>query len=173
MGHFLVARLALEKFRLHQIVFIPCAHSPLKKVRPTGSDSARLAMLREGLRGQDWAKVWDGEIRNRGLSYTIDTVRSWSAGPSPKALFWIMGSDQWNLLPSWKNPSELAQRLWFLVFPRPNRPRPRRGFRMREIPWRIDISATEIRRRLPKNLPVQGMVLPSVERLIRRRGWYR
>ena len=173
LGHFLIARTAREKFRLQEVVFIPCAHSPLKKCRPTASDSARITMLRGGLRGLGWARIWDGEIRQRGLSYTVDTVRYWCQARPGSVLFWILGSDQWKLLPSWKEPSALARHLHFLVFPRPQSPRPRRGYRMSEIPLRLDISATEIRRRLHQRLPVSGMVLPPVERLLGRKRWYR
>lgn len=130
-------------------------------------------MLRAGLRGQAWARVWEGEIRKRGISYTVDTVREWSKRFSAGTLYWILGSDQWKLLPSWKNPDELRKHLHFLVFPRPDRPRPRRGFRMSEILSRYDISATEIRHRLRQALPIDGMVAPGVEKLIRQKGWYR
>jgi nicotinic acid mononucleotide adenylyltransferase len=44
---------------------------------------------------------------------------------------------------------------------------------MREIPLRLDISATEVRRRIRKNLPITGLVPPAVETLIRSRRWYR
>ncbi|NCZ96084.1 nicotinate (nicotinamide) nucleotide adenylyltransferase, partial [bacterium] len=74
---------------------------------------------------------------------------------------------------AWKNPRELARQLFFLVFPRSAPPRPRRGFRMKEISLRIDISATEIRERIRKKLSIEGLVLPSVERAIWRRELYR
>lgn len=173
LGHFLVARWAREKFRLRKIIFIPCAHSPLKKNCPVAGERARLGMLRCGLRDQPWAEVWDGEIHQGGISYTIDTVRVWQRKLSEARLGWIMGSDQWEVLTSWKEPKELAQRLHFFVFPRPTKPRPRKGFRMSEIPLRIDISATEVRNRIQRGLSVEGLMLPCVERLIRRNGWYR
>jgi nicotinic acid mononucleotide adenylyltransferase len=44
---------------------------------------------------------------------------------------------------------------------------------MREIPVRIDISATDIRERLQGKLSIHGMVLPEVENTIRRKRWYR
>jgi len=173
LGHFLVARTSVELFRLQKVVFLPCSRSPLKKGRPVAGDQTRLNMLREGLRGQSWAQVSDWEIRRGGVSYTIDTVHAWQGNNPKSSLYWIMGSDQWLQLPSWKEPQELARSLRFLVFPRPERPRNRRGFRMREIPFRIDLSATEVRERIRKKLPIQGLVLPAVEGLIRRKGWYR
>lgn len=173
LGHFLVARTAKEKFRLGKVVFLPCAHSPLKDASPVASDQARLAMLGQGLKRQIWAEVSDWEIRQGGISYTVDTVRQWVKTYPRACLFWIMGSDQWNRLSSWKNPQELQKKLTFLVFPRSEKPRPRKGFRMQEIPLRLDISATEVRQRIRKHLPISGLVPPAVETILRRQRWYR
>ena len=173
LGHFLIAREAWESFGLAKVLFLPCSQSPLKKIRPVATDQARLAMLKQGLKGQRWAEVFDWEIRRGGASYTVDTVHAVAERFPGASMNWIMGSDQWDLLPAWKNPRELARRLRFLVFPRPKGPRSRRGFRMREIPMRIDISATQIRDRIRQKLSIEGLVLPAVETLIRRRGWYR
>lgn len=173
LGHFLIARTSREIFRLHKVVFLPCAHSPLKKVRPVAGDRARLAMLRQGLKEQGWAEVSNWEIQRGGVSYTVDTLQAMQKRHPGASFFWIMGSDQWDLLPSWKEPQALRKKLRFLVFPRPQIPRSRRGFRMRKIPMRLDISATEVRRRIRENLPITGMVLPTVETLIRKNRWYR
>jgi nicotinate-nucleotide adenylyltransferase len=173
LGHLLIARTAGELFHLRKVIFLPCAHSPLKKVHPVAGDQARYTMLRQGLQGQGWAEVSKWEIQRGGISYTVDTLRAMEQKHSGASFFWIMGSDQWDLLPSWKESQTLRQKLHFLVFPRPRPPRPRRGFRMREIPLRLDISATEVRRRIRKNLPITGLVPPAVETLIRSRRWYR
>ena len=154
-------------------MFLPCAHSPLKKVRPVAGDRARLAMLRQALKKQGWAEVSNWEIQQGGVSYTVDTLQAMQKRHPEASFFWIMGSDQWDLLPSWKGPQILRKKLRFLVFPRPQSPRSRRGFRMQEIPMRLDISATEVRRRIQKNLSITGMVLPTVEALIRKHRWYR
>ena len=130
-------------------------------------------MLRTGLRGQGWADVSDWEIRQGGVSYSVDTVKAMAQKFPGRSMAWIMGSDQWKLLPAWKSPRELARQLFFLVFPRPESPRPRRGFCMRELSLRIDISATEIRERIRKKLSIEGLVLPSVELMIRNRELYR
>lgn len=136
-------------------------------------DSSRLAMLRKGLQGQPWAEVSDWEIRRQGVSYTVDTVRAWARMHPRSSLAWILGSDQWDLLPSWRDPGELGRRLLFLVFPRPHLPRARKGFRMKTIPMRLDLSATEIRGRIKKRLSIEGMVLPAVQAMIQKHRWYR
>jgi len=130
-------------------------------------------MLQRGLRGQVWARLSDWEIRRKTVSYTVDTAKEWARRFPKAVLFWIMGSDQWEVLASWKEPQQLRRRLRFLVFPRPKKARPRRGFWMREIPVRIDISATDIRERLRKKQSIHGMVLPEVEKALRQKRWYR
>lgn len=135
-------------------------------------DLARLTMLQRGLRGQVWARLSDWEIRRKTVSYTVDTAKEWAQRYPKAVLFWIMGSDQWEALASWKEPQQLRRRLRFLVFPRPQKPRLRRLLD-EEIPVRIDISATDIRERLHKKQSIHGMVLPEVEKAIRQKRWYR
>lgn len=173
LGHFLIARAARETFRLRKVVFLPCAQSPLKKVKPIAGERARMSLLSHGLRRQSWAEVSDWEIRQGGLSFTVDTARAWTQHYPKAKFYWIMGSDQWEALDSWKEHRVLGKLLHFLVFPRPKNPRTRRGFRMSEISLRLDISATLIRHRLRHGLSIEGLVLPGVERVIRRSRLYR
>lgn len=132
-----------------------------------------MSMLRQGLKRQSWADVSDWEIRQGGVSFTVDTARAWAQRYPQATLYWIMGSDQWEALDSWKEPRELGKMLHFLVFPRPKKPLQRGGFRMSEIPLRLDISATLIRSRLKRGLSVEGLVSPGVEKIIRRSRLYR
>ena len=66
LGHFLIGRLAYESLRLHHIVYLPCAQSPLKKVQPLATASARIGWLRQGLSSESWARVSSWEIDRKG-----------------------------------------------------------------------------------------------------------
>jgi len=44
---------------------------------------------------------------------------------------------------------------------------------MKQIPLRFDVSATEVRRRIQKQLSITGLVPPAVETLIHKHRWYR
>ena len=144
MGHFLIGRTAWESLRLDKVVYLPCAHSPLKSLQPKASAKERLSWLKKGLLGQKWAQVSDWEIKRSGVSYSVDTAAYWKRQVPHGALFWIMGSDQWRALPQWKDFRRLARWVHFLVFPRPETPKPRRGIRMTILPVRFDLSSTEI-----------------------------
>jgi nicotinate-nucleotide adenylyltransferase len=173
LGHFLVARMAWECFSLNRVVFLPCAQSPLKSFQPLAPDAKRLSWLKCGLKGQGWAKVSPWEIDRRGLSYSVETARHWKLKNPRAGLYWILGSDQWEQLPRWKNFSDLARLVHFLVFPRPAMPLKKSGVKMSVIPARFDISSTDIRSRLKKGLSIKGLVPTEFERQLKRSRFYR
>jgi len=173
IGHFLVAQKVWEDFRPQEVVFLPCAQSPLKKNPPQATDAVRLECLRGGLRGLKWAKVSDWEIRQKGSSYSIDTVLHWKKSYPGFSLDWVLGSDQWAQIRHWRNYRELGRQVRFLVFPRPHPPRPISGMKMACVPVRYDLSASEVRHRVRRGLTVKGMIFPEVERIIRRTRSYR
>jgi nicotinate-nucleotide adenylyltransferase len=96
----------------------------------------------------------------------VDTAAYWKKKVPQGALFWIMGSDQWSLLPQWKDFRRLARWVHFLVFPRAETPKPRRGIRMTILPVRFDLSSTEIRQRVLRGLSIRGLVLEDLEKCI-------
>ncbi len=169
----MIALAAREIFSLDQVIFLPCSQSPLKSARPIASDRARLSWLRAGLRGEGWAKVSSWEVDRQGPSYSVEAARHWNALEPKGELYWILGSDQWSTLPRWKNFEELGGLVKFLVFPRPEIAQPLTCMKMKSIPLRLDISATDIRGRLQRGLSVKGLVLPSVEKCLRRSRVYR
>jgi len=173
IGHFLVAQKVAEDFKPNRIVFLPCAHSPLKRSTPVASDAVRLQCLRLGLRGFRWAEVSDWEIRQKGASYSVNTVRRWKHLFPKMEIDWILGSDQWAQIREWRDYRELGKMVRFLVFPRPDVPRPIPGLRMKAISLRIDLSASEIRERLKRGLAIKGMVFSEVEKIIRKTRSYR
>ncbi|NCY20708.1 nicotinate (nicotinamide) nucleotide adenylyltransferase [bacterium] len=173
LGHFLVAQKVREEFKPERIVFLPCAHSPLKKLSPTASNHVRLECLRLSLRGIPWAEVSDWEIRQKGPSYSVHTARRWRKEYPKIALDLILGSDQWSQIRQWREYRSLGQMVRFLVFPRPHQPRPVAGLRMKPVSLRIDLSASEIRERIKNGLPIKGMVFPEVEKMIKKNRIYR
>jgi nicotinate-nucleotide adenylyltransferase len=163
----------MEKFRLDEVVCLPCAQSPLKNNRPIASALERLRWLKKGLAGESWAKVSSLEIARPEPSYSVDTASHWREKNPNAKLFWIMGSDQWKVLPQWKEFKKLARWVHFLVFPRPIPPKSRKGIKMSLIPARFDLSSTQIRHRLKQGLSIRGLVLPQIEKLVQESRSYR
>ena len=172
LGHFLIGRFAWESLRLDEVIYLPCAQSPLKKFQPVASATDRLRWLKQGLRGQRWAKVSNWEISRSGVSYSIDTAAHWKRKAPSAKLFWIMGSDQWSVLPDWKDFRKLARWVHFLVFPRPEKPKAKRGISMSVLPCRFDVSSTEIRQRVQRHLSIRGLVSADIEDSIMKNRYY-
>jgi nicotinate-nucleotide adenylyltransferase len=175
LGHLLVARAALEELALDRLFFIPAAQSPFKPdVQPTPA-ALRLQMLRLALAGQTRSEVDPQELARGGVSYTIDTVRDYARRFPGAELFWLIGADHVVSLPKWREAAELAQRVEFVVIPRPGQaqaqfPTPFRGRALRGFP--LGVSSSQVRERVRTGLPVEGLVPAAVAEAIRNARLY-
>jgi nicotinate-nucleotide adenylyltransferase len=145
VGHLLIAWEAQRQMRLDQVIFIPCRQSPHKNARTFATGRQRYAMLKASLKEHAWARVSDHEITKTTPSYSIDTVDYFQNLNPEAGLFWILGSDQWATLPKWHRADELRKKALFIVFPRPDRPKPMRHWIKHDLKVRIDVSATQVR----------------------------
>ena len=67
----------------------------------------------------------------------------------------------------------LAELVTFIVFPRGGVADEKDAFRMLPVDASFDASSTEVRRRVGKGEPIDDLVVPEVETVIRERGLYR
>jgi nicotinate-nucleotide adenylyltransferase len=176
LGHLLVAQAALEELELERIFFVPAAQSPFKPANTLEAGPIRLRLLRLALAGNAQAEVDDEELRRGGVSYTVDTLRSFAARFSGAELFYLVGADNVAKLNEWREPAELARLAEFVVIPRPgeppvNFPAPFRGRRLKGFP--MGVSSSEIRRRLKAGLTVEHLLPDPVAGAIQAAGIYR
>jgi nicotinate-nucleotide adenylyltransferase len=179
-GHLLLARDALEQARLDAVLFVPCAQSPLKNKGPRASAAQRVAMLRAALKGEPRFWLSRCELDRPAPSYAIDTAREIKEAFPHAQLFWMLGHDQWAQLDQWREPDELRRLVRFIRLPRGGDAAAPRGGTSRSArvldlprPRRIDISATEIRRRVKSRQSIDQLVPATVAGYIRRHGLYR
>jgi nicotinate-nucleotide adenylyltransferase len=187
-GHLLLARDALEQCRLDAVLFIPCAQSPLKKSGPRATAAQRVALLRLALKGEPRFWLSRCELDRPAPSYAIDTAREIRDSFPPAQLFWLLGDDQWTQLDQWRQADELRRLVRFIRLPRAGEGNAQSVERAPDPvakavgrapvldlprPRRIDISATEIRRRVKARLPIDPHVPAAVAAYIRRHGLYR
>ncbi len=74
-GHIELARAAHKKFQLDRVLFIPAHASPHKIGRPLTAAFHRIAMLQLALRDNPDFLISDVEIKRKGVSYSIDTLK--------------------------------------------------------------------------------------------------
>jgi nicotinate-nucleotide adenylyltransferase len=163
LAHLLVAQVAREEAQLDRVIFIPAAQSPFKPDRQLTASSLRAAMLRLALAGKPWAEVDPQELERGGVSYTIDTIRTYRDRFPQAELFYLIGGDHVSQLTKWREAPALAQLVQFLIIPRPGQPQGPlpagfQGTYLRGFP--LDLSSSEIRCRLAEGRPVD-LLLPS------------
>ena len=169
-AHLILAREAIETLDLDKVILVPAAISPLKKAAPVASGEVRLAMLRAAIKGEPEFEMDECELLRPPPSYTIDTVEEIRRRECDAALYCLIGEDNIEQLPRWHRFTELEKMVRFIVLDRSGK-QPTHSYQL--IHRRIDISATDIRRRVAQNESIHYLVPESVEEIIQRKKLYR
>ncbi|QSR87006.1 nicotinate (nicotinamide) nucleotide adenylyltransferase [Candidatus Methylacidiphilum infernorum] len=173
-GHLICAMDCLEQISLNKIIFMPCARSPFKKQNPVASALQRLEMIQLAIQPFKNFEVSSFEVQSPAPSYSIRTVQEFHKLYPHAELFWIIGSDQVPGLPRWKDYAELIQIVKFIVVSRSNYyPYEKRDYLVPLPKIRyVDISSTEIRERVKKDLPIFHLLPQAVSQYIKENSIY-
>lgn len=176
-GHLEMARSAQEELGLHRVYFVPASRNPFKEDGPQVSDEDRVEMINLAIAGHPRFSIWEGELDREGPSYTLESIRYIERVYPNSHLFWIIGYDQLGGLANWYGIGQLVFKVGFILVARPGYPMEWPGIPgLTLYPVRnrlLDISATDIRRKLQAGLPLSGEVPAAVEAHIREKGLYR
>lgn len=118
-GHLRPAQEVLERFALDKIVFIPSALPPHKHTTYLTDAKYRLEMIRLAIQDCPHFEASDVEVQRCGHSYTIDTIRYFTSILSDSKLYFIIGTDAFWDIDSWKSYQELFSLISFIVMSRP------------------------------------------------------
>jgi nicotinate-nucleotide adenylyltransferase len=168
-GHLIIAREALEALGLEEVIFVPARVSPFKRNTPVASGKMRLLMMRAAIENEAGFTVDDCELRRSAPSYTIDTVEEIRRRKSDAEIYCLIGEDNLEDLTKWHRFAELEKMVRFVVLDRTGQ-RPNHPYQV--IRRKIDISATEIRKRVASGRPIRYFVPPAVEEIIYREKLY-
>lgn len=172
LGHLHIAEAARNALLLDEVRFLPCRVSPFKTTNAPSRADDRLEMLRLTTRNLPWSVVDDFEVKREGPSYSWQTAESMREMFPDARLFWIMGTDQWDMLPDWAHPEKLAACVEFIVFSRGNPPEPRDGYRLHVVQAAHPASATAIREAFRNGNTSHEWLVPEVAQFIAERGLY-
>ncbi len=187
-GHLIIARAVAERLGAGRLVLIPSASPPHKQTRSDLADAMhRLTMARIAVAGEPGVEVSDLEIRRTGPSYTFDTVNAFREQMGEGvSLFWIIGGDSLPELHTWYRARELVDACTIVTAVRPGYEAPRLGVLQPTLTIeqverllrnilptpRIDISATDIRRRVRAGRCIRHLVPEGVREYIERERLY-
>lgn len=119
-GHLGITREALTRLSLTRVLFIPAGDPPHKRDGALAPAQDRYEMVRLAIADTPAFALSDIEIRRKGKSYSIDTVRELQAMSGPDAqLFFLIGLDAFLDFPSWREPQALLSCCHFVVLSRP------------------------------------------------------
>lgn len=170
LGHIYLAKLAKDALDLDEVRFLPCQISPHKLGHPA-SGPDRLEMLRRATARLPWAVIDDFELQREGPSFSFLTAEAMHQEFPDSQLFWIMGGDQWDALPSWKNAPRLAELVEFIVIGRGDEPQPCDGYRLHVVLGNHPASASVIREQIAQATTTQWLE-PAVLNWIQQRQLY-
>ncbi|MFH1067810.1 MAG: nicotinate (nicotinamide) nucleotide adenylyltransferase [bacterium] len=172
LGHLAVARAALEAFHLDRLIFIPCLIAPHKSEEKPTAVEHRLRMLQLALQNEPQFEISTVELERKPPSYSCDTVKHFRASHPEAQLFWILGSDQWEVIETWRDIREMAGLVQFIVVARPEMVQPRLGIIPLRLGAQSDSSSSRVRKKLRAGLPVNDLLPSSVEQYIRQQQIY-
>lgn len=188
IGHTTVALASAERIGADKVIFVVAKCSPVKSHLPVAAGDDRLAMVRLATSGEKRFDVTDFELKKKGPSYTIETVRKLQKDFGPAVeLYWLVGADCVPDLSRWYRIEELIDQCNLSVMYRAGFAKPNfSAFKKLWSPERvkklennivetplIDISSSRIRKMITAGKDVSNMVAPVVLTYIRTHNLYR
>ena len=184
LAHLVCASEAAAQLSLDRVLLTPVAAPPHKEAEQDPGPQARLELCRLAIAGDERLGVCDLEVVRGGPSYTVDTLRELHARTPEDHLTFIVGGDIAPGLPSWHEPEAVLDLARLAVAERSGAGREEIAGRLAQhfgdaaapvffdMP-RVDISSSQIRRRVAQGDPIRYLVPDSVAEQIARGRLYR
>lgn len=184
IAHLAIAEEARTQLNLDKVIFVPAGLPPHKLDVQVSPAEHRLAMVKLAIAGNPHFEVSRVDIDRFGPCYTVDTIallhEEW--GPEVE-IYFIMGSDSLGDLLTWHQPDRLIRLCRIVAVERPNYKvdmeeleRYLPGISQRVVfinSPQLDVSSTEIQRRVRAGESIKYHVPEAVERYIYEHGLYR
>lgn len=185
LAHLIMAEEARVRLALDHVVFVPAGEPWLKAVQPATPPQVRLEMVRQAVACNPHFRVSSVEVDRPGPSYSVDTLDALRLEDGPDTeLYFILGMDAVVDLHRWHSPERFLELCTPVVFARTdqgaagldglenNLPGVKDRVMFLEGPV-MEISSTDIRRRVAQGVSIRYLVPAPVERFISEHGLYR
>lgn len=184
-GHLILAQEVLGQLGLDEMWFVPTGEPWMKRGQRLTSQVHRKEMVELAIKGNERFKLSTLEMDRPGETYTVDTLEELRAGEmrDDEVLF-IMGVDTLNSVHLWKSPKRVLELAQLVVALRPGHGAldvgslaaidPTIGERLMTVRLPlIEISGTELRRRVASGESYRYLVPDAVGEYIKANGLYR
>jgi nicotinate-nucleotide adenylyltransferase len=199
VGHLNSMVTVAKKVGLQKVVVVPTFQNPVKEPIEGPSPEQRLEMVEAGVKEYDGLiQVDDQEVKRGGNSFTIETLKGYADQYNPDDLFLIVGVDVFYGMDEWKDLEKILEVANLVVTTRSGNQLP---YSLEDFPKRvrdlvadydkkvaflnsgrfihfvrledIDVSATEVRKKLRNGQNVAKFLTTSVEEYIKEQGLYK
>lgn len=174
-GHLDMAEKCKDEFLLDAVMFLPSGEPPHKK--KITNKEIRIEMLSCAIKKYPSFYLSRMEVDRVGKTYTFDTAQELI--DSQKEYFFIIGGDSLNTLHKWYRAEELFKIMKFIVVDRQHIDEDsslaeKMGAKLYFSKHTgLDVSSTEIREKVKKNLPIDDLVPSEVAEIIEKYGLYK
>jgi nicotinate-nucleotide adenylyltransferase len=173
-GHLVAAQEVAWKLELDRVLFLPARQNPLKQGEAVTDAELRCELVRAAIGSDQRFELSRLDLDRPPPSYTVDLLRQLHG--HDRQLFFVIGADILPELPRWHALDEIIGLATLVVVTRPGAPPHATSLERRlhlvRIPG-VDVSSTELRRRVRAGEPIAYLTPPAVERVIRERHLYR
>ncbi len=165
-GHLAISREVLKQGAADELWFLVSPQNPLKKNAELFPEEARFEMVKLAIEDEIGMVASDFEFYLPRPSYTIRTLERLRITYPQHQFLLLIGGDNYAIIHKWVEYQRIIDEFGLIVYPRP-------GFQNKggdQIPNTtfisaplLDISATEIRKKLEKGESIADMVPEKVE----------
>lgn len=181
-AHLALAAAAHTELLLDRVIFVPAGDPWRKRDRDVSPAGARLEMVLAAVAPFSWAEVSSVEVDRAGASFTAETLEA-LVGPDEDWWF-ILGADALADMGRWHEPARIVEHARLAVARRPDFDGPlvtdalqeavpdiEQSIDILDMPL-MEISATEIRRRVRARESTEFLIPTAVLNVIERLGLY-
>ena len=176
LGHLVVAEEARVELALDEVRLLVAGDPWMKE--GVSSAEHRVAMTRLAVADDPHLTVDTREVDRATATYTADTLEELSDEEPGTGWYFLAGSDALQELPRWNRGRDAVALATFVALTRPGHTLDRdrhellRELRLLEVPA-IEISSTDVRRRVAEGRAIRYQVPLPVHRYIEEHGLYR
>ena len=180
LGHLILAEQCRAAAKLDQVLFVPCAQQPLKQTTSQATERQRSEMIGLAIAGHESFFLSRLELDRGGTSYTVETLEQIRVDHPDAELFLLIGDDSLESFAKWKSPERICELATLLIVNRPgsgkvdysalsptidkNRIAEIESHRI--VSPKIEISSTDLRRRIATGHTIRFLVPRAVEKYI-------
>lgn len=183
-GHLLLGETAYEQFQLDKVLVIPTKDPDYRVISSNISKEHRTHMIQMSIDDNPHFEYSDIELRRKGHTYTIDTLKELKEASPKDDFYFIMGADSLYQFHTWKNPQSILEYATILVAARDGAGygsiesqiaylTERFGGNIYAIhSFALEISSHNIRKRIRNHASIRYLLPANVARYIEEQGLY-